>query len=59
MLKDSIKKIKLDFYDENGHFQNLIAYKSFGFLVIENKIFESSSKFIWVTTNQIVHITYV
>ena len=48
--RDSIKKIKLDFYDENGHISeshhNLNPLDT---LVIENKIFESSSKFIWVT----------
>ena len=46
----AIKKIKLDFYDENGHISesnhNINPLDS---LVIENPVFESSSKFIWVT----------
>lgn len=48
--RDSIKKIKLDFYDENGHISESNHYiNPLDSLVIENKIFESSSKFIWVT----------
>ena len=48
--RDFIRKIRLDFYDENGHIlesnHNINPLDS---LVIENPVFESSSKFIWVT----------
>ena len=48
--RDFIRKIKLDFYDENGHISESIHnLNPLDSLVIENTFFESSSKFIWVT----------
>ena len=48
--RDFTRKIKLDFYDENGHIsESNHKLNPLDSLFIENPFFESSSKFIWVT----------